>query len=694
MDQAKFCSGCGTAVQGYPQQAVQPAQTAPTMPTETPDYSPEHQEHSNIYDLLGYKVEVPKETEFYVHIRNEFEELAEEARQRMAGNFDTRYRSLDDLIRYGDDDSESYYNSALEHAVDMLRSLGIYNVNISRFSDIALEHSGYWESSFSDIREKFQELTDYKEAKKDYRASRKAGRGRLVGGGFGVGGALKGMAMAGSANMATGLLHSFTNALGNAATSAEVSSMKGKIFKNPETRRSLSISVYLDIFSVHMAVVECLNDRELSLVAESYDADQYEESAIMYNNIRNGNVRKQDLTRLIAEILQKYPFDMDYFDLALEHVAEENRNDLIEYARLFKMPIDERLREIHEANASRERLAQLFGGSAGELEDKLQSNRLFHSIKSELPANPIEAVRKAFYSVQNDNLKTKAFLVSADAIDKLANKLQNVRASYAPFQGETPFLLYDNTAFGSAKNGLFITDQRIYVSNMMEKAWSMSLQDIERIDLSGSSILINGKSADIVQVSGRDRENFHEFIQLLIFVQKYSGSLSPGAAAGRGTASQEVRSARSEASAAKLAPAPVAGAEKGIDYVRNTILSLNNQSLRNYLFIENENEKAAKKFRNAREAYAFLKPDETPILLFDNTAFGSAKDGFLVTDRRIYIHNMLQKPAQIDIADIVSLGLKGSDLLFNQQVAYINLIDSSSRSAFRDLMEKFIERLR
>jgi hypothetical protein len=124
------------------------------------------------------------------------------------------------------------------------------------------------------------------------------------------------------------------------------------------------------------------------------------------------------------------------------------------------------------------------------------------------------------------------------------------------------------------------------------------------------------------------------------------------------------------------------------------VLSIKYEGIRKYVFIENENEKVTKKFQNAREAYAKLEPDEIPIVLFDNTAFGSAKDGCLITNRRIHIHNMFQKPATINIASIVSVELKGAELLFNQHSVSINMISSSERAVFKSHMEDFIGRLK
>lgn len=54
---------------------------------------------------------------------------------------------------------------------------------------------------------------------------------------------------------------------------------------------------------------------------------------------------------------------------------------------------------------------------------------------------------------------------------------------------------------------------------------------------------------------------------------------------------------------------------------------------------EAKNKKIQKKFNAALDSYAKLVPDETPLLLFDSTLFGSAKDGFILTTKGIHIHS-------------------------------------------------------
>jgi len=62
-----------------------------------------------------------------------------------------------------------------------------------------------------------------------------------------------------------------------------------------------------------------------------------------------------------------------------------------------------------------------------------------------------------------------------------------------------------------------------------------------------------------------------------------------------------------------------------------------------------------KKLMNALNAYAFGGQREGALVLVDNTVFGSAKDGGLLTPTMFYAHNMMEPPVSISLRDIESV---------------------------------------
>ncbi|NEN75232.1 hypothetical protein F9B74_02670 [Pelistega sp. NLN82] len=60
-----------------------------------------------------------------------------------------------------------------------------------------------------------------------------------------------------------------------------------------------------------------------------------------------------------------------------------------------------------------------------------------------------------------------------------------------------------------------------------------------------------------------------------------------------------------------------------------------------------------KKFENAKKSYAQgIEEDEELLFLFDITLFGSATDGMIITNKKIYFKDFLEDPECIDYVEI------------------------------------------
>lgn len=90
-------------------------------------------------------------------------------------------------------------------------------------------------------------------------------------------------------------------------------------------------------------------------------------------------------------------------------------------------------------------------------------------------------------------------------------------------------------------------------------------------------------------------------------------------------------------------------------------------------FCSLQDSKSQKKFMNAINAYAKLVPNEIPILCFDDTFFGGAENGFLVTTHGIHINNHNETSAKfVNFKDIESVtlneGFAQSELVINGEI--------------------------
>lgn len=134
------------------------------------------------------------------------------------------------------------------------------------------------------------------EEKDAYRTARRQGRAKWQGGGFGIGGTLKGAATAGALNIVSGAGHMVFNGLAKIGSSIAASSKMERIFKDEKTEKILISGLYKSVFDLHLALIDCLDktgadqDTINGIVGE---ADKEEAAAILRNMARIANPAQQ-----------------------------------------------------------------------------------------------------------------------------------------------------------------------------------------------------------------------------------------------------------------------------------------------------------------------------------------------------------------------------------------------------------------
>jgi tetratricopeptide (TPR) repeat protein len=127
-----------------------------------------------------------------------------------------------------------------------------------------------------------------------------------------------------------------------------------------------------------------------------------------------------------------------------------------------------------------------------------------------------------------------------------------------------------------------------------------------------------------------------------------------------------------------------------VDMVKGLYTSFTGSCSRQCYLFDDSSANAKKKFNNVFSSYGNLEKGETALLLFDNTAFGSAKDGFLITNRNVYWHNMWSSKGKIELNKIHQVELKKDNLYINGEEIQINLISKSEKQEFGKKIEKLL----
>jgi hypothetical protein len=103
----------------------------------------------------------------------------------------------------------------------------------------------------------------------------------------------------------------------------------------------------------------------------------------------------------------------------------------------------------------------------------------------------------------------------------------------------------------------------------------------------------------------------------------------------------------------------------------------------------------SKKLHNALKAYAAGVQPQDVLILIDNTAWGKAKNGGLLTVTEFYAHNILQKPKHVTLTDIDSISFKAGKMdneIYINRMSFLSTAQPSTESMalFTHLLEEVV----
>ena len=289
------------------------------------------------FTLFGETIEFSKAADRYYKMLKVYEAALDMATDDFA-NFYKNSSCIADVL---DNYAEALYDISKAAAVDplfkCLINIEIYDVSRERFEDECWDLSGA-EPYYDEIVGVYNDIVGTEEYERDYRAMRKASRGRVIGGGFGFGGALKGIATAGAMNAVTGLGHTIVNSIGNARSSATASKAKTELYNNSETFDILNRGVRECIKDIYLLFMNLVNEYKENEGEEIwYDGSVYnsEKADALF---KNSSVVEGKEKELLLKALRFCP-DHKALLLSIFRKYEEERKNIYEIAKYYKVDL-------------------------------------------------------------------------------------------------------------------------------------------------------------------------------------------------------------------------------------------------------------------------------------------------------------------------------------------------------------------
>lgn len=446
LDGALFCSNCGTK--------VVTVENAPANNVVTQEQTVQ----GPCIPILGRTAQFDPTIALYLDIRSGFDALGQELVEEFLDTFPSRYPDLDRFVRDFQKDYHEILGVATNEMNDLLSHAEIYGVTHDEQLPYVERYCYHTFLVFQEIAEQHRAIVSRQEGMKEYRQERKDSRGRVVGGGFGVSGAMKGMATAGAVNLTTGALHSVGNAIGNIGSAISASNAKDKIYKSG-IQYAIAEAIQSDILGMHLVTVEIFTARSGNQVCKYTDTDAQKAEKIR-KDLEQGVFSQERKRNAVVQMLSAYPFSEKYYRLAVR-LFPDKMGELLDFAKFFHIDLEQIYGDVKNTVDG---AVDILSGCQRELNEILLDELDFEERELEPLTTDLPQALDYFAYIFEEMEETGfSFLVRSD--EKARQKLKAAQSAYASLGEETPLLLYDSTLGRSGKSGFLITDKHVFLTD-------------------------------------------------------------------------------------------------------------------------------------------------------------------------------------------------------------------------------------
>lgn len=679
----RFCPQCGQKTIYSQDSGISPKPDTLSIPPNI--IQPEQ------FIIMDHLITPSNDRILYNQLRCRFIKLAESCTDQ----FKTLYsnnRSLHDIIINYPQQALQSLQPALNECIGYLISHSVYTIDVDTFYSRYIAPTEQWSEPHQALSDQYAEIVLTKEQQDIYRRNRRENRGRWVGGGLGVQGAIKGAVTAGAMNMVAGAGHALFNGISGAIASIATSNKLDQIFKANNTYESLSLGIYNTVFSMHIALTKCIYDQlqDSHLLNGGVPEEHVQSASAILNNVNRIENDKQKQDALVTA-LNYNPYAEEWYTVVLEQYGDVNGelermanyfgitaisrykdNALMELYKSFTISTEldalkakQRLldlkKELHYSGASQvideiDAMLNKFDSEARTVDGMLFSNReeaeqnrlefnSFIADYRDLDKSNIKSLQ-SFYNKLQSYSGTVANKYKTE-ISELLNKLElKSRSVYFPKE-YNQYIVFDTAEEASSAreylNDLFSALKQKPLGAYNELYFYMSLTKAIINDPRSNSIpKITCAFIEILESFAEDVH--HHIKQRLSLSTIYYNELQ--------NASKEIIHL------------------KGVEHNRYFPRVLNN-------------------IQNSYLKQLGFKSDEEILMIYDNTIFHSGDKGFTITNRGFYSSgNILEKPFFIprDDIDLYDIHISGSDLIINHKT--IDIIQTAwlTRNKVKDIV--------
>lgn len=264
------------------------------------------------FPLCGYTLKVSSSLDVFNTYRLMFRKFADECANSARAEYNKKVRDLVTYLQFTPEIYGYYLAAVCDKAVQILISDGIWNITQS---DVINAHKAKYHLVFDDISVTVESVELTIEKNQRSVANTMSFVPNLIGGGFGLKGAVKGIARATAFNVARNSIESSLIKGAANINAAQQTELYNRI--KPDV---LFEHFFLDYWRVFLTVVSILhrNKKNVWLPIDS----NIKNADGVFDNLSNPNFPKEQLVAAFIKILQMKPYDKRYYKFMVAYFGD------------------------------------------------------------------------------------------------------------------------------------------------------------------------------------------------------------------------------------------------------------------------------------------------------------------------------------------------------------------------------------
>ncbi len=291
------------------------------------------------FPLFGHIYTVSPQRIVFHHIKQKYDALANTSYKKFLRFMDS-FENLTDLI----ESAPLALIAALEDSITEVSgdavSVGCYSMDAEAVVNNCFDSDYFepFENAYGEYVVQSYAIDAKLSNAADYRAARKAYRGRWTSATFGGsmldawGNQLKVSAM----NAIEGAGHSIRNAIGNMMDEINADDERKNLFKNTAYRKALASSVYVCAKNLRLVITNTISNNCNERLGGWVTADESKQAEAMYNNLTKLDLSKEKRMEFVRKLLELDPFNYNYYETVLSFFLENGR-EILDIASFFSI---------------------------------------------------------------------------------------------------------------------------------------------------------------------------------------------------------------------------------------------------------------------------------------------------------------------------------------------------------------------